>query len=273
MNLFLPHRDEPPRTVGVTKIMNRTIFTLQLGAALVLLASGTAMAEPRIGAVVQREYLGAVAAPNGSTASHAILYSDAVFALDTVQTGAHGRTALEFLDQTTVEVGAGAELRLDDFVYDPASTEGAGKISFAVGAFRYVGGKMTTEQNIRLYTPTATMVIRGTELVIYVWPDGRTEVNVISGAVEVSACGAGGTGKLAMTGMQVTVMPTCAVQVAAAPALPEGMAALELPSRKPEDQPKNKEDGDDDRPDRKKSEQGGKSRSHGSPPDTNGFGG
>jgi hypothetical protein len=210
--------------------MNK-IFALHLGAALTLWASADAMAEPRIGAVVQRDYRGAVAEPNGSTASHAILYQDAVFALDTVKTGASATTALEFLDQTTVEVGAGAQLRLDDFVYDPATTEGGGKLSFAVGAFRYVGGKMTTEQNIRLYTPTATMVIRGTELVIYVWPDGRTEVNVISGAVEVLACKAGGPGKLAMTGMQVTVLPTCATHVAAAPALPIGMAALTLPTR------------------------------------------
>lgn len=233
--------------------MNKILLALHLGLAMTTLAGGALSAEPRIGAVVQRDYRGAVAEPNGSAASHAILFSDAVFALDTVKTGATGTTALEFLDQTTVEVGAGAELRLDDFVYDPATTVGGGKLSFAVGAFRYVGGKMTTEQNIRLHTPTATMVIRGTELVIYVWPDGRTEVNVVSGAVEVLACAAGGAGKLAMTGMQVTVLPNCVTKVAAAPALPAGLAALSLPTRSVETIPGDHDDhsrGGGDRPDR-----------------------
>ncbi|WP_374652843.1 FecR domain-containing protein [Dongia sp.] len=189
-----------------------------------------AVAAPRIGAVVQPEYNGAVAAPNGSTASHAILYRDEVFALDTVKTGASASTELEFLDETTVQVGAGAELRLDNFVYDASSTQGSGQISFTVGAFRYIGGKMTTEENVRLRTPAATMVIRGTELVIYVWPDGQTEVNVISGAVEISDCASGG-GRLAMTGMQITVMPDCTTHVAAARSLPSDMAALALPDR------------------------------------------
>ena len=211
--------------------LNNKITSLSLCAAALLLSAQAASAEPRIGAVVQRDYQGAVAAPHGATVSHPIQYRDSVFALDTVKTGARGATALEFLDQTTVEVGAGAELRLDNFVYDPATTVGAGQISFAVGAFRYVGGKMTTEQNIQLQTPTATMVIRGTELVIFVWPDGRTEVNVVSGAVEVMACGGSGAGKLAMTGMQITVMPDCVTQVAAVPALPTELAELTLPMR------------------------------------------
>lgn len=188
-------------------------------------------AEPRIGEVVQREYLGAVAAPNGQTAAHAILFSDSVFALDTVRTDAVGTTAIQFLDETTVQIGSNAEVRLDNFAYDPKTTVGAGQISFAKGAFRYIGGKMTTEENVQLHTPTATMVIRGTELVIYVWPDGRTEVNVVSGAVSVSGCGGKGA-SMAMTGMQVTVLPNCSTHVAAAPSLPQGFAALSLPDRK-----------------------------------------
>ena len=158
------------------------------------------------------------------------MFSDSVFALDTVRTDAVGSTALKFLDETTVQIGANAEVRLDSFAYNPSTTVGEGQISFAKGAFRYIGGKMTTEENVRLHTPTATMVIRGTELVIYVWPNGRTEVNVVSGAVEVSGC-AGKGSSLAMTGMQVTVLPNCSTQVAAAPPLPEGYAALTLPDR------------------------------------------
>jgi hypothetical protein len=230
--------------------MNNILTSTALSFLASLIAAHAAAAEPRIGAVVQQEYNGAVAEPNGSAAEHAILYRDDVFALDTVKTGATGTTALEFLDETKVQVGAGAQLRLDNFVYDAGTTRGGGQISFAVGAFRYVGGKMTTEENIRLETPTATMVIRGTELVIYVWQDGTTEVNVVSGAVEVHGC-AGAKSSLAMTGMQVTVSPDCSTHVAPAPALPAGMEALTLPDRtraKPsEDTEDGGKDGTDDR--------------------------
>lgn len=210
--------------------MNKALATLSLSVATLALLVQTHAAEPRIGEVVQREYKGAVAEPKGMTASHAILFSDSVFALDTVKTDATGSTALQFLDDTTVQIGGNAEVRLDSFAYNPSTTIGAAQISFAVGAFRYIGGKMTTEENVRLQTPTATMVIRGTELVIYVWPDGRTEVNVVSGAVEVSGC-AGKKSALTMTGMQVTVLPNCTTEVAAAPTLPGGFDALNLPDR------------------------------------------
>ncbi|MBI2253756.1 MAG: FecR domain-containing protein [Proteobacteria bacterium] len=222
---------------------HKTRSTLSLSVVTLALMTQTHAAEPRIGEVVQREYKGAVAEPQGVTTSHAILFSDSVFALDTVKTDANGSTALQFLDDTTVQIGGGAEIRLDSFAYNPSTTVGAAQISFAVGAFRYIGGKMTTEENVRLHTPTATMVIRGTELVIYVWPDGRTEVNVVSGAVEVSGC-AGKKSALAMTGMQVTVLPNCITQVAAAPVLPAGFDALSLPDRSASD---TGEGGDDDR--------------------------
>lgn len=197
---------------------------------LVLLAMPVRAESGReIGAVARPDYRGAVARPDGRDDLHPIHYRDAVYSQDTVITGPSAATSLEFLDATRIDIGPDAEVRLDDFVYDPTSSIGSGEMSFAVGAFRYVGGKMSTEENVRLKTPTATMVIRGTELIIYVWPNGKTEVNVVSGAVEVMACGAGGPGQLAMSGMRVTVLPTCNVQLAAVRALPEDPSRLDLP--------------------------------------------
>ncbi|MDY0874212.1 FecR family protein [Dongia rigui] len=208
----------------------KKLSRISLGVVALAVIAPAFATESRIGEVVQRQYNGAVAEPNGRTASHAIHFSDSVFALDTVRTDAAGSTALQFLDDTTVQLGSNAEVRLDSFAYDPSTTVGAAEISFTKGAFRYIGGKMTTEEDVRLHTPTATMVIRGTELVIYVWDDGRTEVNVVSGAVEVSGCGGKGS-SLAMTGMQVTVLPNCSTKVAAARQLPDGYDALTLPKR------------------------------------------
>jgi hypothetical protein len=237
------------RALGrATSLRNFTVL-LMAAAAPIFAAAAANAADREIGAVIQRDYRDAAALPANGAALRAIRFQDKVFALDTVVTGAAGTTSLQFLDETRIDVGPGAEVLLDSFIYDPASTAGAGEMSFAVGAFRYVGGRMTTEENVRLKTPTATMVIRGTELVIYVWPDGRTEVNVVSGAVEVSACGASGGGsQMAMTGMQVTVLPSCVTQVAPVRTLPPGFAALDLPNAA-EDRGEGGDDDPDDRGD------------------------
>jgi hypothetical protein len=191
-------------------------------------ADSLASSHRQIGQVVLPEYRGAVARPVQSEDFRRIDFDDPVFALDTVKTGSDAMTALEFLDRTRVEIGPKAEIRLDDFVFDPGSREGAGSLSFAVGAFRYVGGTMTTEENVRLNTPTTTMVIRGTELVIFVWPDGSTEVNVISGAVEVNACKSGGS-QLLMSGMRGLVKADCAMTRAPVRAMADDAVAAGLP--------------------------------------------
>lgn len=194
-------------------------------------------AAEKIGTVVMPEYRGATVRPDGNAQHHVIRFRDPVHALDTVKTGASGATSLQLLDATRVEVGPDAEIRLDEFFYDPGSGEGAGEMSFAVGAFRYVGGVMTTEENIRLHTPTATMVIRGTELVIFVWPDGSTEVNVVSGAVEVTSCQSGGGAQLLMTGMRATVSATCETGRAPVRAAEDRDISRGLPTRSGEGDP------------------------------------
>lgn len=228
----------------------RRVATHALAALVLAVAAPTAsLANDRaIGAVVQRDYRDATARPELASMAHPIRFRDKVFQLDTVSTGPKGATSLQLLDETRLDLGSSAEVTLDAFVYDPESTVGAGDMSFAIGAFRYVGGRMTTEENVRLRTPTATMVIRGTELVIYVWPDGQTEVNVVSGAVEVAACGGGGGSQLATTGMRVSVTPDCATTVSSLRNLPAGLAALTLPDRFGDDD--DDADADDDRPGR-----------------------
>jgi hypothetical protein len=224
------------------------VATHALAAMVLAVAAPTASlaTDHQIGAVVQRDYRDATARPDLASMAHPIRFRDKVFQLDTVSTGPKGATSLQLLDETRLDLGPSAEVTLDAFIYDPESTVGAGDMSFAIGAFRYVGGRMTTEENVRLRTPTATMVIRGTELVIYVWPDGQTEVNVVSGAVEVAACGGAGGSQLATTGMRVSVTPDCATTVSSLRNLPAGLAALTLPGRFGDDDA----DDDDDRPGR-----------------------
>lgn len=222
----LPGTENNARRVGAAKIRRPSTYVIAFASFAAMLSS-SASADV-IGNVILQDYRGATATPDGGQQGKAIYYQDQVSALDTVATGEGGATSMRFLDETRFDVGPNAMVKLDDFVFDPASTVGAGKISMAVGAFRYVGGKMKSDENVKLITPTATMTIRGTELVIFIGLDGTTEVNVLSGAVDVQACNTGGAVP-AVAGQRVVVPPTCEASVHPVRPVDDDLAALDVP--------------------------------------------
>ncbi len=197
------------------KLTRKTLLALSTaGLALGGILPATAA---EIGEVVQRTYLGATA--EGAEPTHAIYFANAVHSQELVKTGAKGATELEFLDETRLVVGPNGTVKLDEFVYDPASETGGGQLSLQLGAFRYQSGELKNKENMKLVTPTATMTIRGTHLVIFVDGDGATEVNVLEGAVDVLACNTPSTVS-ANAGQRVNITSGCATSVSAVRALP-----------------------------------------------------
>ena len=178
----------------------------------------TSAQAPEIGAVIQRTYRGATAGDD-QEATREIYFQDEVFSQELVKTGVRGSTELEFLDNTHLVVGPNGEVRLDEFVYDPSTASGGGQLSLKIGAFRYQSGELKNKENVKLVTPTATMTIRGTHLVIFVAADGGTEVNVIEGAVDVLACNTPSTVAV-NAGQRINVTSGCATSVAGLRALP-----------------------------------------------------
>ena len=195
-------------------LLAATSISMLLGAGW---AQSAAAESPQIGSVVQRTYRGATA--EGDEPTHAIYFKNDVHAQELVKTGVRGSTELAFLDNTRLVVGPNGEVRLDEFVYDPSSATGGGQISLKVGAFRYQSGELKNKENVKLVTPTATMTIRGTHLVIFVGADGATEVNVLDGAVDVLACNTPSTVS-ATAGQRVNVTSGCATTVAGLRAMP-----------------------------------------------------
>lgn len=158
-----------------------------LGAALfaggiALAGFSPALAEPEIGAVFQRPFMGATGTPVGA-ASEYLYFNTAVYADETVATDRGGSTALRFRDRTKLQVGASSTVVLDRFVYEPDGGAADAVISFSKGVFRFISGDIP-EDSLRLETPSATLAIRGTKFVLAVAEDGRTDVWVIEGAVE-----------------------------------------------------------------------------------------
>ena len=100
-----------------------------------------------------------------------------VFSYDTVKTG-KGKLAIEFLDDTRVDVTSHSKLIIDEFVYDPNSKTGKLSLKASLGTVRYASGQIAknSAQNISIKTPTATVSVRGTDFAMTVDETGSSTI-------------------------------------------------------------------------------------------------
>jgi hypothetical protein len=99
-----------------------------------------------------------------------------------ITTDAKGQTQILFLDGSSVSVGPNADLVIDEFVYDPATGTGKMTLTVVQGAFRFVGGKLSKEDNaVSVHLGTSTIGVRGGVFVADVQPGGKTEVVFVYG--------------------------------------------------------------------------------------------
>ena len=87
-----------------------------------------------------------------------------VFSYDIVKTG-NGKTAIEFIDMTRVDVTEHSKLVIDEFVYDPNTQKGSLSLKASLGTVRYASGQIakTSPTEVLIKTPTATIGVRGTD--------------------------------------------------------------------------------------------------------------
>ena len=87
-----------------------------------------------------------------------------VFSYDIVKTG-NGKTAIEFVDMTRVDVTEHSKLIIDEFVYDPNTKKGSLSLKASLGTVRYASGQIakTSPTEVKIKTPTATIGVRGTD--------------------------------------------------------------------------------------------------------------
>src|SRR5206468_2162155 len=90
----------------------------------------------------------------------------------------------------------------------PGRQVGEVGVSFGKGIFRFVTGSLKNKAGYDLKTPTATMVVRGTKVIVAVGTDGRSEFTFVEGTGEIIPCG--GTSRDAQTGQTLITTPKCA---------------------------------------------------------------
>jgi hypothetical protein len=205
-------------TIGAT--MENSIGHLSLLTACCILAvipnpthfrawAQTNVTPPKIGAVSQQVYAGAVAQAE-SGLQRQIKFANPVYALDTVRTGSDGSTELQFLDEARLQIGANASLKLDQYTYDPASGNSGGVMEMFVGSYDFTSGKMNSDDKVKLVTPTVTIGLRGTAFSLYIAGDGRTDITVKAGLIRLAPC-RGGAIVTVDAGKRASVDNSCTV--------------------------------------------------------------
>lgn len=90
---------------------------------------------------------------------------------EVIEASSSGRGQLLFRDETTLTVAPNSRIVLDEFVYAPNGGDGKLAITLTRGALRMIGGQTTQRQDGLIVTPTATVGIRGSSVLISV--DGK----------------------------------------------------------------------------------------------------
>jgi len=91
-----------------------------------------------------------------------------MFAGDTVRTGANGTVGLIFNDDTVVAIGPESEMKVEDFLFDPAEGELSFVAKMIKGTFSFITGQIAklAPEKMHLETPEATLGVRGTKFAV-----------------------------------------------------------------------------------------------------------
>lgn len=96
-----------------------------------------------------------------------------LFQNERITTDAKGQVHVLFIDQSALTVGPNSDVVLDRFVFDPATGTGKAAIQMTRGTLRFVGGKLSKQQDVDVKTPTATIGIRGGISIVQQQPNGQ----------------------------------------------------------------------------------------------------
>jgi len=96
---------------------------------------------------------------------------------DTIRTQ-KGKTSIQFLDDTRVDVTQNSKLIIDEFVYDPNTSTGSLSLKASFGTVRYASGQIAknSRQNVKIKTPTAVIGVRGTDFSMTVDETGSSTI-------------------------------------------------------------------------------------------------
>ena len=190
------------------------MLTLFRGTSVLLILLIPTVAFSNVGEVIEQK--GRTNVERGNDTFQEIGNAFSVQSMDTVRTK-DGRTAIQFIDETRVDVTEHSKLVIDSFVYDPNTQTGSLSLKAAFGTIRYASGQIAknSRQNVKIKTPTATVGVRGTDFsmtvdelgssTIVLLPSCNTNFDCVVGEISVSSA----VGTVIMNqAFQATVVPS-----------------------------------------------------------------
>ncbi len=160
--------------------IHTAIATILFGATTIAVAYGAASTAPvgDVEAVQENAY-----GTPPTSAREAKHRGDGVVYQETLETLQKSGMLVKFNDGSKLTLGANSKVMVDSFVYAPGDANSNALISIPAGALRYVTGSMPKGQTT-IDTPTATMVLRGTNVKVLT-DGGNTLLVVDEGSVSV----------------------------------------------------------------------------------------
>ncbi|HEY9209841.1 MAG TPA: FecR domain-containing protein [Methylotenera sp.] len=94
----------------------------------------------------------------------------ALYRGDLVRTGKPGAVGIVLTDDTSISLGSGSELSLNDYAFEPKESKFALGIRMIKGTFSFISGQIVklAPDSAQLHTPDATIAVRGTKLLIQI---------------------------------------------------------------------------------------------------------
>jgi len=117
----------------------------------------------------------------GKAEKHA---GDTVVHRELLETSEQGKMKVKLADGSKLELGAASKLLVVAYVYKPEQSIANAVVSLPAGSMHYVTGAMP-KGHTTIYTPTATMVLNGTDVTVDVNERGNTHLTVEDGSVTV----------------------------------------------------------------------------------------
>lgn len=180
-----------------------------------LIALLLALAAAPIGAMAQTpapDEIGVTTATNPATRgtppqrpSRVLQVGTNVISRERVQSTDGGSAQLLFLDRSSLTVGPGSDLVLDEFVYNPATNSGRMAATLTRGVLRFVGGQLSHQGNVSITTPTATIGVRGGAVLLRIDQAGSTDVMINYGQVQIVSRVTGETQRVLRPNFGVTI--------------------------------------------------------------------
>ncbi len=100
---------------------------------------------------------------------------DPIFQRDVLETNASGSLGVTLKDNTRVSLGPKSRLVLKEFVFNPKEEKYSFASEIMRGTLVYLSGMMAklSPESVSIKTPTATVGIRGTKLIIQILEEGE----------------------------------------------------------------------------------------------------